>query len=176
MSKWAFIFLAASGLAVAFLIIMLIVACGSALGGTGGSDQPAATTEGTASCEKLSGTPKEVIDKTALEIAHTIDFKDITPESVKAANAAHSQLTSSRNPSDHKGPPDVAWAADISNGSSPTPEMDKLAKQLAECFGVKWSGSGLVNAEKDGYRIQLIYRTLEGGNHFNHVHIGVRKE
>jgi hypothetical protein len=29
-------------------------------------------------------------------------------------------------------------------------------------------------AAHGGYRYQLIYRTYEGGNHFNHVHFGVR--
>jgi hypothetical protein len=68
----------------------------------------------------------------------------------------------------------VAWAADISNGSSPTPEMDKLARMLAKRFDIPWTGSGLVNAVHGGYRYQLIYRTMAGGNHYNHVHFGVR--
>jgi hypothetical protein len=76
--------------------------------------------------------------------------------------------------SDHQGPPTVAWAADISNGGSPTPEMDRLARRLAQRFGIDWRGSGLVNAAHSGYRFQLIYRTYVGGNHFNHVHFGVR--
>ena len=31
-----------------------------------------------------------------------------------------------------------------------------------------------VNATHGGYRYQLIYRTTQGGNHFNHVHFGVK--
>jgi hypothetical protein len=90
-----------------------------------------------------------------------------------AANAAHGP-TNTGNRSDHQGPGNVAWAADISNGGSPTPEMDKLARSLAQRFGIPWSGAGLVNATHGGYRYQLIYRTMEGGNHFNHVHFGVK--
>jgi hypothetical protein len=46
---------------------------------------------------------------------------------------------------------------------------------LATRFGIPWHGAGLVSAEHDGYRFQLIYRTALGGGHFDHVHFGVRK-
>lgn len=52
--------------------------------------------------------------------------------------------------------------------------MDKLARRLAQRFDIPRSGSGLVNATHGGYRYQLIYRAMEGGNHFNDVHFGVR--
>jgi hypothetical protein len=52
--------------------------------------------------------------------------------------------------------------------------MDALARSLAKRFDIPWSGAGLVNATHGGYRYQLIYRTNLGGNHFNHVHFGVR--
>ena len=99
----------------------------------------------------------------------------VTPRSVEQANHAHSLNTTSGNRSDHKGPPDVAWAADMSNGGSPTPQMDKLAADLARTFGISWPGSGLVNHTDGRHRYQLIYRTNLGGNHFNHVHLGVKK-
>jgi hypothetical protein len=63
----------------------------------------------------------------------------------------------------------------MSNGRSPTPQMDKLAADLARTFGISWSGSGLVNLTDGRYRYELIYRTKQGGNHFNHVHLGVKK-
>ena len=153
-------------------VLMIIGMSGIGKDSAGSSDQTGGGGS-TADCEKPSGTPKEIIDDVALAVAHEIAFDDITPESVEAANAAHSDLTTSGNPSDHKGPPERAWAADISNGGSPTPEMDQLAEDLAKCFGIPWNGSGLVNHTAGGYRYQLIYRTDEGGNHFNHVHIGV---
>ena len=90
-----------------------------------------------------------------------------------ASNAAHGP-TVSGSLSDHQGPPSRAWAADMSNGGSPTPEMDKLARELAKRFQISWNGFGLVSATHSGYRFQLIYRTNEGGNHFNHVHFGVK--
>jgi hypothetical protein len=138
----------------------------------------------------ISGTPKHIIDKVALPIAAEAGIT-LTPEQVEAANARHSVAAGggSGNISDHKGPPDRAWAADISNTtrsnfdrSAPTPEMDKVAKALAERFDIPWSGSGLAESHKkskDGktqYRFQLIYRTDAGGGHWNHVHIGVKIE
>jgi peptidoglycan hydrolase-like protein with peptidoglycan-binding domain len=120
----------------------------------------------------IEGTPKHIVDAIALPIARSCRINRSTAEN-DAANARHgSTVTGGR--SDHQGPPTVAWAADISNGGSPTPEMDRLARRLARRFGIDWHGSGLVNATHSGYRFQLIYRTYVGGNHFNHVHFGVR--
>jgi hypothetical protein len=117
--------------------------------------------------------PKDIIDQIVLPLARL--HKMVTgrnAEMVEQANARHGH-TVSGNVSDHEGPPNIRWAADMSNGSSPTPQMDGLAKELARKFDIKWSGSGLVNASYKSYRFQLIYRTYEGGNHFNHVHFGV---
>jgi hypothetical protein len=33
---------------------------------------------------------------------------------------------------------------------------------------------GLYTLTQDGMRIQCIWKTYEGGNHHNHVHVGVR--
>lgn len=166
------------------LIIVGLVGATAAIGGVGGASKDGGIDSGggsvgggSANCGKLSGTPKEIVDKVALPIAHKIDFKQVTAKSVEAANAGHGPTTSGTT-SDHQGPPERAWAADISNGSSPTKEMDQLAKDLADCFGFQpsqWQGD-CNTTTKDGYRIQLIYRTNCGANHFNHVHIGVAKE
>jgi hypothetical protein len=120
----------------------------------------------------IEGTPKHIIDAIVLPIARSCGINRTTVEN-DAANARHG-VTVTGGRSDHQGPPTVAWAADISNGGSPTPEMDRLARRLAQRFGIDWRGSGLVNAAHSGYRFQLIYRTYVGGNHFNHVHFGVR--
>lgn len=125
-------------------------------------------------CGKLSGSPKQIIDSKVVPVAHEIGFKNYTVGSITAANHRHG-ATVSGSRSDHQGPPNRAWAADLSNSSHPTPEMDRLAADLAKCFGLKWNGSGIVNRYKDGYRIQMIYRSSVGGNHFNHVHIGIRR-
>jgi hypothetical protein len=127
-------------------------------------------------------TPKEVIDRYVLPIARRVGVP-VTADSVEAANAAHSELTTSGNVSDHKGPPDHAWAADMSDkwdSASGSPNMTHLATVLAKVFKVPgWTGSGLVNNEHSvigacAYRLQLIYLTNDGGNHFNHVHFGIR--
>jgi hypothetical protein len=88
--------------------------------------------------------------------------------------------TSSGGVSDHWIGSKNAYAADQSNGSSPTPQMDATAKEIAVAFGLSWSGSGLVNGtftdpQKRKFRVQMIYRSNIGGNHFNHVHFGARR-
>lgn len=168
------------GFVVIFASIMgLVVATGTAANKTGsGGGSSSGQITSSANCEKLSGTPKDVVDNVVIPIAKQLKF-DVTAKSVGAANSQHSDTTTSGNLSDHAGPPARAWAADISNGSSPTPQMDELARKLADCFGVKWSGSGGPTANKDGYRIQLIYRTSAGsayGDHMDHVHIGIAKQ
>lgn len=121
--------------------------------------------------ENPTGTPKEIIDTIVLPIARRVGVPRTTAEN-DAANARHGP-TVSGGLSDHQGPPDQRWAADMSNGSSPTPEMDALAAALAEKFRIPWTGSGLVSVTHGQYRYQLIYKTMEGGDHFNHVHFGV---
>lgn len=78
---------------------------------------------------------------------------------VTALKDNHSQFTSSGNTSDHfKG-----LAADISNGSSPTPEMDALSAALKPLFGT--IVKQLIWRDRDqnkGYPI---------GGHMNHVHV-----
>jgi 3D (Asp-Asp-Asp) domain-containing protein len=120
---------------------------------------------------ELAGTPEQIVNRAVL-YAQGHGFPSVTPASVRAANDRHSPLTSSGNPSDHKGPPDHAWAADISNGGSPTPEMDALAAAIASAFQIPWHGSGLVNHTSGGYRLQLIYRAAE---HYDHIHFGVKR-
>jgi hypothetical protein len=138
----------------------------------GASPEPVVCPESGGPDGPITGTPKEIIDTIVLPIANangitrTIDQNDM-------ANAMHGPTVNGGR-SDHQGPPDVAWAADMSNGTAPTPEMDKLAVALAKRFGIPWTGAGLVSVTHGKYRFQLIYRTMEGGNHFNHTHFGVR--
>lgn len=73
--------------------------------------------------------------------------------------------------SDHHVSQRRSFAADMSNGSRPTPEMDRTCRQIAALCGNRpWSGCAVAH----GYRMQMLYRTWVGGNHFNHVHVGVR--
>lgn len=117
----------------------------------------------------LEGTPEDIVNQ-VVDYAHSHGFPSVTRESVRQANAAHGP-TISGGTSDHQGPPNVRWAADISNGVE-TEEETHLAAAIANAFGIPWDGSGLVTHTTGGYRLQLIYRTMEGGNHFNHVHFG----
>ena len=82
---------------------------------------------------------------------------------------------SSGNPgSDHHTSQPQSYAADLSNGSSPTPEMDRTARQLAAALGRPgWTGGEILNVSGNGLRVQLIWRT---SGHFNHVHIGCRRQ
>jgi len=132
----------------------------------GGCGDPVAAGE----LGELSGTPEQIVNRVVL-YANGHGFPDVSVQSVRAANDRHSPLTSSNNPSDHKGPPDHAWAADISNGALPTPAMDELAATIASAFGIAWEGAGLINHTSNGYRMQLIYRAAE---HYDHVHFGVK--
>ncbi len=140
-----------------------------------GDDAAAAACPGAVAAGNLSGTPKEIIDRQVIPLAKKNKMEQgDTVKEVEEANAAHGPTVSGSR-SDHQGPPDQAWAADMSNGSSPTPEMDALAEDLAKAFKLKWSGSGVASTTHKGYRVQMIYRSHVGGNHFNHVHFGVRK-
>ncbi len=117
----------------------------------------------------LEGTPEDIVNQ-VVDYAHANGFPNVTRESVRAANAAHGP-TVDGGTSDHQGPPNVRWAADISNGVT-TPEETALAWAIAKAFDAPWEGSGLITWEKGGYRFQLIYKTLEGGDHYDHVHFG----
>lgn len=116
-----------------------------------------------------AGTAEDVVNEVVF-YAQKNGFPDISPASVKAANAEHGPTVDGTR-SDHQGPPATAWAADISNGYT-TPEETHLAAAIAKAFGIPWDGAGLVTHEEQGYRLQLIYKTLEGGDHYTHVHFG----
>jgi hypothetical protein len=126
-----------------------------------------------------SMTPKQVIDEIVLPIGRHYGLKcadgtDLTPGNVTANNARHGATTTGGR-SDHQGPPNRAWAVDMSNGYD-TPQEQDCAYALARIFGLAYHGSGLVDAHSHGFRFQLIHRTMTGGNHYNHVHFGVRRD
>ena len=76
--------------------------------------------------------------------------------------------------SDHHVSQRTSFAADLSNGSSPTPEMDKTARVIARALGHPGWRGGVLTTSQGAARAQLLWRTTVGGNHFNHVHFGVR--
>jgi hypothetical protein len=76
--------------------------------------------------------------------------------------------------SDHHVSQRRAFAADLSNGSSPTPQMDRTAREIATVLGHPDFRAGVLSVTHGSARVQLLWRTNVGGNHFNHVHFGVR--
>jgi hypothetical protein len=85
--------------------------------------------------------------------------------------------TKSGRPSDHWVGSEEAYAFDLSDGDEPTPAMDASAIEIAAKLGVKYDGKSplVLTVRRNGYRIQLLYRTSVGGNHFSHLHLGVRR-
>jgi hypothetical protein len=77
----------------------------------------------------------------------------------------------------------------MSSGSVPDEIMDRLAEALIDKFELPPLGSpnatgpyykgknpeNAVSTTHDGFRFQLIYRSGVGGNHYNHVHFGVKR-
>lgn len=84
------------------------------------------------------------------------------------------KMTASGNPSDHWAGSKNAYAYDL--GGSPQ-QMDAAAKRLAAQLGVKYNGRDELVLTKtvNGLRYQILYRTHVGGDHFTHIHVGVRR-
>lgn len=88
----------------------------------------------------------------------------------------HNRLTVNGNVSEHwtgsaadipatgKRGDDIAYAAFRAAGIS-----EKKARQWAQA-------GGLYNVNRNGKRYQIIWKTNEGGNHYDHVHVGIRNE
>lgn len=85
--------------------------------------------------------------------------------------------TKTGNVSDHYEGNANAYAYDLSDGDSPTPAMDAAAVAIAARLGVKYDGKGplVLSVRVNGYRVQVLYRTDVGGNHFNHIHVGAKR-
>ena len=77
--------------------------------------------------------------------------------------------------SDHHVSQKRSFAADLSNGNQPTPQMDRTARRIAAALGHRGWRGGVLTVTGQGIRAQLLYRTNVGGNHFNHVHFGCRR-
>lgn len=77
-----------------------------------------------------------------------------------------------RTGSDHHVSQTRSFAADLSNGSSPTLGMDRTAHEIGQNLGVPdYRGGMVLNRRHGSVRAQLIWRWT---GHFNHVHFGVR--
>lgn len=84
------------------------------------------------------------------------------------------KLTASGNPSDHWTGSKSSYAYDISGNVE---NMDRSAAQILSRLGIDWDGRSAIVENKivGNHRIQILYRTNVGGDHFNHIHVGVKK-
>ncbi|MGV8122690.1 MAG: hypothetical protein AB2L14_23260 [Candidatus Xenobiia bacterium LiM19] len=86
------------------------------------------------------------------------------------------QMTKSGNVSDHYSGNKDAYANDIVWGSSqPNGKSDEAASKIVAALGgpAGWGkNGGVFSTTINGIRYQVLYRTNEGGNHFNHIHLG----
>jgi len=91
----------------------------------------------------------------------------------KTSTKRNTELTSSGLVSDHYIGCRECYAIDNSGSVS---AMDHGARVIISRLGGHYTGGELVyDVTRGGYRIQVLYRTYVGGNHFTHVHVGVRK-
>lgn len=141
-------------------------------GATGAHAQAAPVKRNDTVVKKL--TPRAKVERMVRYAVRTGDFPGLSPRSVLQANKRHGPTINGTR-SDHQGPGRFAWAADMSNGDHPTPEMDALAQHIADKYHIDWTGAGVGSVTRGTMRYSILYRTMEGGNHFNHVHFGIRR-
>ncbi|RBY96232.1 hypothetical protein DQ237_10240 [Blastococcus sp. TF02-8] len=79
--------------------------------------------------------------------------------------------------SDHHTSQRSSFAVDLSNGTAPTVEMQRVANRIAAAMGYRFPDNGYLQTATTsrGYRAQLIYNSTVVPDHENHVHFGVRK-
>lgn len=92
---------------------------------------------------------------------------------VPTSQKRDTKMTSSGNTSDHWVGSKNAYAYDLGGSVS---EMDRAARAITQRLGIPYKSGPLVAAvTRNGLRYQILYRTNVGGNHFNHIHIGVKR-
>ncbi len=94
--------------------------------------------------------------------------------SVTSAKRA-SETTTSGNVSDHWEGATHSYAVDLGGCdlSFPGGAADQVASEVAATFGLP-AHTGVVDAYHGHYRIQLLWQTYTGGDHYDHVHVGIR--
>lgn len=84
----------------------------------------------------------------------------------------HNRMTTDGNVSDHW----TGHAGDIPMSGAQLTHAGQTALILAgmsPAEAMKQTG-GLFNLEVGGHRVQIIFNSMQGGNHFNHLHIGIK--
>lgn len=84
----------------------------------------------------------------------------------------HSQMTTSGNVSDH-------WSGHAVDIPASGAELTRLGQRALMAAGLPWSKvksmrGGIYNLTYRGKRMQIIFNTTDGGNHWNHLHIGLK--
>src|SRR4051794_40707380 len=96
----------------------------------------------------------------------------------------HSPTTTDGRPSDHW-TGNAADFASLRNGfpASGGGYGDEIARSAFLAAGDPIAAAqanarrgGLFTIQRGGLRIQIIWKTLEGGDHYDHVHVGVRRD
>jgi hypothetical protein len=95
----------------------------------------------------------------------------ITPSSQKRSR----QNTASGGVSDHWAGSTSSYAIDLP-GTPGDGRTDKAAQRIVAALGgpKNWGGGNFVTTI-GGYRYQVIWKSNVGGNHYDHIHVGVRK-
>lgn len=83
----------------------------------------------------------------------------------------HSQMTTSGNVSDH-------WTGNAVDVPASGEALTRLGRQALVAAGMPWGqakkiNGGLFNLTYRGKRAQIIFNTNTGGNHYNHLHVGL---
>jgi hypothetical protein len=121
------------------------------------------------------------IQKSVLDFLGRVSVR-LDKEIVVTTGTNHNKFTVDGNVSDHF----VGMAADLgmaaNGGTDDSPVGDHLMTAALIEAGVSPSqakthakAGGLFNEHHNGFRIQCIWRTNLGGNHHNHVHVGLKK-
>lgn len=84
------------------------------------------------------------------------------------------KYTTTGSVSDHAFICEKCYAQD---GKGSVTDMDRAARTIMSRLGAEYRGGTIEHTTtKNGYRIQVLYKTMLGGNHYTHIHVGVRKE
>lgn len=94
--------------------------------------------------------------------------------SVVSAKRA-TETTASGGVSDHWEGAKHSYAVDLDacDLTFPGGAADQVAREVAAAFDLP-GHTGVVDAYRGRYRIQLLWQTYVGGDHYNHVHVGIR--
>lgn len=83
----------------------------------------------------------------------------------------HNQMTTSGNVSDH-------WTGRAADVPASGAELTRLGQAALRAAGMskaqaRKATGGVYNLTWHGRRVQILFNTKVGGNHFNHLHVGI---